>query len=174
MAETGKSNNRGDSGGGDRDDRPARPHTFFWLVLSGMVPAVATAIAADKRTPGYALGSEWVYYLEIGFAVFLGCYLLALAIVLSYQGRSIGRLELPGGGGMQPPDPAQLQVAANAFEEFQEETRLRLKDDTASIASLEERVQTLQDDAHRLRATQEAEERYRELQGRLDALEQRE
>lgn len=158
--------------GGDVETESTRPHSFFWLVLLGTVPAVAAAVAADTNAPSYALGSEWLYHLEVGLAVFAACYLCGLAIVLSYQGRSIGRLDLPGGGGVAPGDPAHLQVAADDLHDFQEETRLRLKEDTASLASLEERVQALQADAARLRAAQEVEARFSELRSRLDALEQ--
>jgi hypothetical protein len=117
---------------------------FFWLVALGLVPAIYAALRADAERPGWALRSEAVHRFEIGLAVFFGVYLLALALSLAYQGRSIGRLGLPGGAEMDPKDPA-LSKAAEGMEEFEAETRRSFDEHDESLDDLDRRLVALED-----------------------------
>jgi hypothetical protein len=108
---------------------------FFWGVLAMLAPAALAAAVAGSAAPGYALGSQWVRRLQIGLAVFAGLYVIVLVLWLSYQGRSIQRAELPGGAGVNLPDP-DLNAAAMDFEDYKAKT-------TARITALEEGLEVL-------------------------------
>ena len=71
-------------------------------------------------------------------------YLVSLALATAYRGRSIGRLGLPGGGEVDPQDPA-LQEASEGAAEFERETRGALGDLTEAVAALNSRVSALED-----------------------------
>lgn len=161
------------SGKGGDDEQPTGPDPLFWPVIVGFVPAGIAAIEADARAPSYALGSLWLYRLEVGLAVFVVCYILALIVRLAWQGRSFGRFELPGGGGAQPADPAQkLDKATEEVDEFQTATRERFKMADSSFADIESRLEALETDQRRLHALQDAEGRMEVLQARIEAVEQ--
>jgi hypothetical protein len=113
-------------------------HPFFWLLVAGLIPAVACAAAVQSRTPGYALNSEFVYRAEVGTATYVLFYALVLLLWLGYQGRSVN-IQLPGGGGVSSPDPG-LNDAADAFEEFQKSTKARLDAHDDALEDLDRRV----------------------------------
>lgn len=117
---------------------------FFWLVLIGLVPAALVAWTVDPRDPSWALRSAAVYRIEVGLAVFLGIYLIALALANGYKGRAIGKLGLPGGGEVEPKDPA-LQEASEGAAEFEKETRGGLADLADAVATMNGRVSALED-----------------------------
>jgi hypothetical protein len=159
---------------GDTDDKKTSkwPDPFFWPVMLGFVPALIAALEVDKSTPSYALGSEWLYRFEVGLAVFVVCYVVSLIVCLAWQGRSFGRFELPGGGGAEPANPAvKIDEATEEVDDFQAETRLRFQVADRSFASLDSRLESLENDQARQRALQEAEERYEALQRRIEAVE---
>jgi hypothetical protein len=117
---------------------------FFWLVLVGLVPAALAAWAVDPYEPSWALRSVAVYRIEVGLVVFLASYLIALALGNGYKGRSLGKLGLPGGGEVEPKDPA-LQEASEGAAEFEKETRGGLADLADAIATMNGRVSALED-----------------------------
>ena len=104
-----------------------------------MLPAGVAAISADAREPGYALDSLWVYRLQVGLAFFVGTYLLVIALWLAYQGRSFGRISIPGGPEMDLPDP-NLEAAADGFDEFEDDVRQRLDRHDDSLDDLDDRL----------------------------------
>ena len=120
-------------------------HVFFWLLLVAVVPAIAAGALTDEHDAAWALHSEWVYRAEVALAVFLAAYVLALALCLAYQGRSIGRLGVPGGPELEGKDPSGLDKAAEGAEAFQAETRKNFDDHSAAIAALDERLAALED-----------------------------
>jgi hypothetical protein len=103
-------------------------HAFFWLLWALLVPAVVAAVAAPARAPGFALNSAWLYRLEVGGAFFIGLLLLSLIFWLGYSGRSVGKVQLPGGGGMDlgNPDP-DLDDAAEGLAGYKQKTDRRLE-----------------------------------------------
>jgi hypothetical protein len=106
-----------------------RAHPFFWLLGLLLVPAAVAASLAPSRAPGYALGSTWLYRLEVGGAFFLGLLVLALILWLGYSGRSIGTIQLPGGGGMDLPNPdPDLDDAAEGLAGYKQKTDERLQE----------------------------------------------
>jgi hypothetical protein len=119
-------------------------HPFFWLVLISLAPAALVAATIEPRDPTWALRSEVVYRLEVGMAVFLVGYLVALALANGYKGNSIGRLGLPGGTGIDPKNPG-LDEASEGAAEFQEDARQNFKDLADAIATMNGRVSALED-----------------------------
>lgn len=113
-------------------------HPFFWSVVVLFVPAALAALALDSSGPAYALGSVWVHRLQVGLAVFAGLYIFLLVIWLAYQGRTVQRAELPGGAGVEFPDP-DLTSAADEFDAYRTITDAR-------ITALEESIQVLSDE----------------------------
>jgi hypothetical protein len=103
-------------------------HPFFWLLWALLVPTVAAVAAAPSRAPGYALESAWLYRLEVGGAFYVGLLLLSLIFWLGYSGRSVGKVQLPGGGGMAlaNPDP-DLDDAAEGLAGYKQKTDRRLE-----------------------------------------------
>lgn len=119
-------------------------HPFFWLVLISLAPAALVAATIEPRDPTWALRSETVYRLEVGMAVFLVGYLVALTIANGYKGNSIGRLGLPIGTGVEPKDPG-LDEASEGAAEFQEGARRNFKDLTDAVATMNGRVSSIED-----------------------------
>ena len=104
-----------------------KPHPFFWLLWVLALPSVVVAIAAPDNTPGYALESSWLYRLEVGGAFFLGLLVVLLIFWLGYSGRSIGKVQLPGGAGMDLPNPdPDLDDAAEGLAGYKQKTDRRL------------------------------------------------
>lgn len=130
---------------------------FFWLVLLSLVPAVLVAGQVSPERPSWALRSAAVYRLEVGLVIFLGSYLVALALANAYKGDALGRVAFPGGGEVDPKDPA-LQEASEGAAEFEEETRGGLRDLAEAVSLMNGRVSALED---------------RQLGQRLTALEDR-
>jgi hypothetical protein len=86
------------------------------------------AVAAPSKAPGYALDSKWLYRLEVGGAFFIGLLVLLLILWLGYSGRSIGKIDLPGGGGVALPNPdPDLDEAAEGLAGYKQKTDKRLK-----------------------------------------------
>lgn len=119
-------------------------HVFFWLLVLGLVPAVIVAWRVDPKTPSWALESEAVYRLEVGAAVFLGAYFLALVLCLGYLGKSLGRLGFPGGGEVETKDPA-LEEASEGATDFQEEARQNFQELADVLDTLSTQVTALED-----------------------------
>jgi len=109
-------------------------HPVFVVLLLLLAPAVVAAVSAKANTPGYALNSLWVYRVQVGLGFFLVEYVLLIAFWLAYQGRSVGKIELPGGAAVDLNDPAQ--EAADGFEEFRQTTEAQLANDGRSITEL--------------------------------------
>lgn len=103
-------------------------HPFFWLLWALLVPAVAVAVTAPERQPGYALESSWLYRLEVGGTIYVGLMVVALILWLGYSGRSVGKIQLPGGGGvgLANPDP-DLDDAAQGLAGYKQKTDERLE-----------------------------------------------
>ncbi len=116
---------------------------FFWPVLLAVVPAAAAALAAEHREPGYALNSAWVYRLQVALAFFVGTYLLIVTLWLAYQGRSFGKVGVPGGPELDVPDP-DLEQAAEGFGEFVDDAKERLDRHDDSLEDLDDRVRRLE------------------------------
>jgi hypothetical protein len=82
----------------------ARIHrTFATLVCIAAILATGAGIDASppRDVPSYALDSAIVYRCEVGLALFLGGYLFVIAIVLAFEGKTLGKIstagiELPG------------------------------------------------------------------------------
>jgi hypothetical protein len=109
-------------------------HRFFLVLFLMLIPAALAAVSTKAHEPGYALDSVWIYRFEVGLAFFLFEYVLLLALWLAYQGRSIGKIELPGGGGIDMKNPAKQ--TADGFKEFRDTTKDQLANDSESIAWL--------------------------------------
>ncbi len=117
---------------------------LFWLLLLGLIPSGYAAVTATGRAPAWSLRSEAIYRMQIGLVVFLGIYLLALAFCLAYLGRSIGRVAIPGGGEVDPKDPA-LEKASSGAEEFQEQARASIADLGDAMDALSAQLTALED-----------------------------
>jgi hypothetical protein len=103
-------------------------HPFYWLLWALLVPAVLAAVTAPEKHPGYAPESSWLYRLEVGGALYIGLMVIALILWLGYSGRSVGKIQLPGGGGMdfRNPDP-DLDDAAEGLAGYKQKTDQRLE-----------------------------------------------
>jgi hypothetical protein len=114
-----------DKSGGDAAGDPAskRPHALFWICLALVVPAVWAAQAADGDAPGVALHSDWVWRVEIGLLVFALGYVLAIVLWLAYFGKTVPRVELPSGSGIQLPGGGDLERAAEETDSITTEIR---------------------------------------------------
>lgn len=121
----------------------SRANRFFWPVLLALAPAAAAALGAERREPGYALNSVWVYRLQVALAFFVGTYLLIVTLWLAYQGRSFGKVGVPGGPELDVPDP-DLERAAEGFDEFVDEAKGRLDRHDDSLEDLDDRVRRLE------------------------------
>jgi hypothetical protein len=146
----------------------ANADPLFWLVVVGLVPAALVAWQMDPERPAWALRSAAVHRVEVGLAVYLGYYLVALALANAYRGHSLGRFALPGGGEAQLKDPA-LQEASEGAAEFEAETRGGLRDLADAVALMNGRVSALEDRRLGERLTRLEDGR---IQDRLAALEQ--
>jgi hypothetical protein len=77
-----------------------------------LVPAVLAGWAVDGDAPGVALQSEWVWRAEVGLGVFLLGYVLVILLWLAYFGKTVPRVELPSGIGVDVPGGGDLAQAA--------------------------------------------------------------
>jgi hypothetical protein len=110
-------------GGGASDSESKRPHALFWISLALLVPAVWAAQAADGDAPGVTLHSDWVWRIEIGLLVFALGYVLAVVLWLAYFGKTVPRVELPSGTGMEVPGGGDLKRAAEETDSITTEVR---------------------------------------------------
>lgn len=133
----------GQAPGAGRLGWSSRADPFFWLVVLALVPAVVVASLMDAERPSWALRSAAVHRLEVGLAVFLGGYVVALALANAFRGRTFGRLGLPGGAEFDPRDPA-LQEASEGAAEFESEARGGLRDLTEAVSLMNDRVSKLE------------------------------
>jgi hypothetical protein len=102
-------------------------HPFFWVVALMLVASVAAAAAAPSRSPAYALQSAWLYRIEVGGASFLALTVAALVLWLSYSGRSLGHVQVPGVGvELRNPDP-DLDDAADELAGYRQWIERRLE-----------------------------------------------
>jgi len=134
------------------DEQGADP--FFWVTLFAFAPAAAAAVFAPNKAPGYALEATGVYRLELGLIFFAATYVLGLVLILAYQGRSIGQLNLANVVETDLPDPKEepdpdLTVAKTGFDKFESQANERLKAAEDSFVEV----------GRRLAALEEAEER---------------
>ena len=111
----------GGDGAGDFESK--RPHALFWICLALVVPAVWAAQAADGDAPGVALHSDWVWRMEIGLLVFALGYVLAIVLWLAYFGKTVPRVELPSGTGVQVPGGGDLERAAEETDSITAQVR---------------------------------------------------
>jgi hypothetical protein len=102
---------------------PHRPHALFWILVALLAPAVWAARAADGDAPGVALRSDWVWRVEIGMLVFALGYVLAIVLWLAYFGKTVPRVELPSGTGIQVPGGGDLERAAEETNSITTEIR---------------------------------------------------
>lgn len=103
-------------------------HPFFWMVCLLLLLAGFAAFSVPSKAPGYALESSWLYRLEVGGAFFVGLLVVVLVLWLGYSGRSIGGLQLPGGGGVNLPHPdPDLDDAAEGLAGYKQKTDARLE-----------------------------------------------
>jgi hypothetical protein len=109
--------------GGDGGSEFKRPHPLFWISLALLVPAGLAAQAADGGAPGVALQSDWVWHIEIGLLVFALGYVLAIVLWLAYFGKTVTRLELPSGTGVEVPGGGDLKRAAEETDSITTEVR---------------------------------------------------
>jgi hypothetical protein len=110
------------TGGGD-GSTPKRPHALFWISLALLVPAGLAVQAADGDAPDVALQSQWVWGMEIGLLVFVLEYVLAIVLWLAYFGKTLARVELPSGTGVEVPDGGDLRRAAEETDSITTEIR---------------------------------------------------
>lgn len=140
---------------------------FFWLVLISIVPSVWVALTVKAKAPTWSLQSAVVYRLEVGLAVLLVGYIVALMTALAYTGRSIGRLGLPGGGNVDPKDPS-LSEASEGANEFQQEARNNFKDLADALGTMNERVVALEDRRLGERMTQIEDQRLSDRMAKIE------
>lgn len=114
-----------------------KAHPFFWALWVSLLPAIAAAYYAPTVAPGYALGSAWLYRLEVGGAFFVGVFVFVLLFWLGYSGRTIRDLQLPGGGGLTVPQPNEpLDDTAEGFAGYKMKTNQRLDEIEGTIREL--------------------------------------
>lgn len=131
-----------DGGGGQG------PDPFFWVALAALLPGALAAFFAPDKSPGYALGATGVYRLELGLIFFAAAYLIGLVLMLAYQGRSLGQLNLANVVGTGLPDPGKpdpdLTVAKTAFDDFETQATDRLDAHDDAFLSIEDRLGALE------------------------------
>jgi hypothetical protein len=111
----------GDGGAGDVE--LGRPHALFWVSLALLVPAVWAAQAAAGDAPGVALRSDWVWRIEIGLLVVVLGHLLTVVLWLAYFGKTVARVELPSGAGVEVPGGGDLKRAAEETDSITTQVR---------------------------------------------------
>jgi hypothetical protein len=107
----------------DGNSKFKRPHALFWFSLALLMPAAIAGQAADGDVPGVALHSDWVWRIEIGLLVFALGYVLAIVLWLAYFGKTVPRVELPSGTGVQVPGGGDLKRAAEETDSITTEVR---------------------------------------------------
>lgn len=111
-------------------------HVFFWLVLVSLVPAAVVGCAVEGRSPTWSLKTVAIYRIEVGLAVYLALYFVALVVCNAYKGQAVGRIHGPGFG-MTPKDPDDpLAEASAGAEDFQETTRKNFEDFNQALEAL--------------------------------------
>jgi hypothetical protein len=74
---------------------------------------VAAKVAIPPAIPGIALQAEPVYRLEVGGAIFIGLYLVAMAFVLALRNRAFTEI---GTGGMRARSLGDLPTTLRTHE----------------------------------------------------------
>jgi hypothetical protein len=120
------------------------PDPFFFVALLALLPTIAAAIYAPNKAPSYALEATGVYRLQVGLIFYGASYILGLVLVLAWQGRSLGQLNIASVVETDLPDPSQpdenLAVAKEAFEEFEEQVNSRLDSHDDSLLAVGKRL----------------------------------
>jgi membrane-bound ClpP family serine protease len=82
-------------------------------VAAAVSGVVAAKVAVPSAIPGIALEAEPVYRLEVGGAIFIGLYLVAMAFVLALQNRAFTEI---GTGGMRARSLSDLPMTLRTHE----------------------------------------------------------
>jgi hypothetical protein len=110
------------------------------ILLSG---AAAAALIADAKSPSYALGSEFVYRVEIGAVTVVALLFSLTALNLASYGRTFTQF---GAGTAQAsaPDPAAaLDDASRQLEELATDLRAELDALSNYVEELGQRLDRL-------------------------------
>lgn len=116
--------------------KPSRwrwPHPFFGAFAIAVGAGVIAGVTAPDTKTAYALDSSFVHRCEVGVAVGIVVYLVAIAGWLAWHGRYLPQLQGPGpvsgGGESQPVDPVAepVEQTATEFNEFRKEVDRRFR-----------------------------------------------
>jgi hypothetical protein len=116
-----------------------RPHPFFWLTLALVSGGALASALTDTRSPSWALHSAFIYHVEVGAAVALAGYLVAVTLWLASRGRTFAKVELPIGS-VETADAGALDEAADEFDAFRTTTADRLDALEGSVADLRDLI----------------------------------
>lgn len=78
------------------------------VVAAVLGAGVGTTVSLPSDIPGVALQAAPVYRLEVGAAIFVGLYVVAMALVLAFQNRGFTEI---GSGGVRAHDLTELPRA---------------------------------------------------------------
>lgn len=118
--------------GSNKKGGRAAVHPFFWaLLVLAVLSGIGAALAPSAKVPSYALRSVWLYRLEVGGAIFLGLYMVALLIGLAWDGKGIRQVQLPGGVGITVDQ--NLEGAADGLATYKTKTDERIAKLESSI-----------------------------------------
>ena len=119
-----------------------RPHPFFWLQIAAFALALVAAAVAPDRSPAFALYWNPIYRAEIALVVLALVYLLGTAGWMAWHGQSFRRIELPGGAAIER-DRAELDAAAEDFDDYRTTAIERMDALEAILADVVDRVELL-------------------------------
>ena len=119
-----------------------RPHPFFWLQIAAFALALVAAAVAPDRAPAFALYWNPIYRAEIALVVLALVYLLGTAGWMAWHGQSFRRIELPGGAAIER-DRAELDAAAEDFDDYRTTAIERMDALEAILADVVDRVELL-------------------------------
>lgn len=119
-----------------------RPHPFFGLQIAAFALALFAAAVAPDRAPAFALYWNPIYRAEIALVVLALVYLLGTAGWMAWHGQSFRRIELPGGAAIER-DRAELDAAAEDFDDYRTTAIERMDALEAILADVVERVELL-------------------------------
>jgi hypothetical protein len=122
-------------------------HPLVFVVAGVLVCGVAAAVwIADARSPSYALGSEFVYRVEIGAVTVVALLFCLTALRLASYGRTFTQFGAgPGQIGAGREDPATaLDDASVQIERAAEQLRAEIGEIRTYVRELGERVEALE------------------------------
>lgn len=151
MPEDDEKNDKSEKNEDDKkDEKDEKLPVLFWAVLAvvGLALAAALVGADGEKEPSYALGSNLVYRLEVGLAVFGFFYILTLAVWLG--AKNTGFLKLGAAGATAEAMPADavegaatdIAAISGEFEKFKDDTK-------SALLKLDKRVDALEKGAKR-------------------------